>query len=290
MAPGHIEAITLTNVDRLHPSARRSLFWQMAESANSGDQQVSADRVLGIPAADRINGGHAEVEDPMLEKEAWLNSVIYEWGMCGYTVSENEFSPAVATVLFAPPLYMPKSRTMAAGPVSPDAVLLSSLHIQPEYLGLGYEGALITAVVHNLAARGVKAVEAFGCSGGGEVADQQPGLGELSLAVSVDDANPFDIEDSLDQAEAMIREFERAEARRACDPGTLGDIGHGSGDLPQTRVLFNAGFTVVKPHQRHPRLRLELDGDWDWSAAVGEALDHLAATQMAEALLAQLNP
>lgn len=289
MAPGHIEAITLTNLDRLHPDAQRSLFWQMAKLPEQDPGEISADRVLGIPGPER-RGGAREVEDRLLEKESWLNSVTYEWGLCGFTVSEDEFSPAVATVFFAPPLYMPTSRTMPAGPVSPDAVLLSSLHIHPEYLGLGYEGALITAVVHNLAARGVKAIEAFGCSGDGEDTETAADTGNLSFDATLDDdANPFAIQDSLDQAEAMIREFERAEARRGCAPGTLGDVGHGAGDVPQTRMLLNAGFTVVQPHQRHPRMRLELDGDWDWSAAVGEALDHLAATQIAEALLAQLN-
>lgn len=51
---------------------------------------------------------------------------------------------------------------MPTGPVSADAVLLTTMQVAPEFSGEGLGRALAQAVVKDLTRRGVKAVEAFG--------------------------------------------------------------------------------------------------------------------------------
>lgn len=46
--------------------------------------------------------------------------------------------------------------------------------------------------------------------------------------------------------------------------------------------LEDVGFTVVAPHHRFPRLRLELDSDHFWKEDVERALDQLLAAASVE--------
>lgn len=46
--------------------------------------------------------------------------------------------------------------------------------------------------------------------------------------------------------------------------------------------LDQSRFALVAPHQRYPRYRLELDGDWQWQASVEAALDQLLQSALAE--------
>jgi GNAT superfamily N-acetyltransferase len=51
---------------------------------------------------------------------------------------------------------------MPTGPVSADAVLLTTMQVMPEFAGEGLGRSLAQAVVKDLTRRGVKAIEVFG--------------------------------------------------------------------------------------------------------------------------------
>ena len=51
---------------------------------------------------------------------------------------------------------------MPTGPVSADAVLLTTLQVMPEFSGEGLGRMLVQAVAKDLTRRGVKAIEVFG--------------------------------------------------------------------------------------------------------------------------------
>lgn len=122
-----IEPVSLTNV---HPACLRSAFWEAGSA----------------------------VSDIRLTKELWLTSTLLDYGTCGFSI------PDVATILFAPPSLVPGAAEMSAGPVSPDAVLISSLFTSR--ISEGISAVLIDACVSHLLAADVTAVEAFGWRSG----------------------------------------------------------------------------------------------------------------------------
>jgi GNAT superfamily N-acetyltransferase len=135
----HAAPITLDNLDDLPKRCRRCVFWELSES-------------LGRQA---VEFGAVE-----LEKEAWVSELLLEWGSCGRIVHVGG-APA-GYVMFAPPSAVPRAAEMPTGPVSADAVLLTTMHVMPEFAGEGLGRMLAQAVVRDLTRRGVKAVEAFG--------------------------------------------------------------------------------------------------------------------------------
>lgn len=131
--------VTLDNVDDLPRRCRKCVFWEL--------DPVSRERAL-------------DVGDPALEKEAWISATLLEWGSCG-KIAYVDNVPA-GFVLFAPPLYVPRSVAFPTSPVSADAVLLMTAHIIPEFSGGGLGRMLIQGIAKDLTRRGVKAIEAFG--------------------------------------------------------------------------------------------------------------------------------
>lgn len=306
MSPGFIGPIDLANRRTIHPDTMRSLFWevepeQAAWAIGDGPDETpdagpvaNPNRVVGNPWRKMGLQGHSQgprgtaagrgrsgaddgSQDPLapgsadnrtragmdaeLEKELWLNRVRVDWGACGLSMSEATGKGVMATLLFVPPRFAPTSRRMPTGPVSADAVMLTSLHIDPIMADQGIEESLVNAAVTHLAGRGIRAVEAFGCSGDGD-----------------DDANLIPRED-MSLTESILHAVDAPRTPHRCESTALGAINHGAGDVIPTRVLINSGFTVVAPHQTHPRLRRELDPDLDWAAAVSDALDQLVAAQ-----------
>lgn len=122
-----IEPVTLKNV---HPACLRSAFWEAGPN----------------------------VDDIRLAKEMWLTSTLLDYGTCGFSI------PNVATILFAPPSLVPGSSFMNAGPVSPDAVLITSLFTSR--LSEGVSSLLIDAALAHLFSLDLPAVEAFGWRSG----------------------------------------------------------------------------------------------------------------------------
>lgn len=131
--------ITLDNLDDLPRRCRRCVFWEL----------------------DPVSGERArEAGDSALEKEAWVSSVLLEWGSCG-KIMYVDGVPA-GYVLFAPPHYVPRSVAFPTSPVSADAALLMTAHILPEFVGGGLGRILVQGVAKELVRRGLRAVEAFG--------------------------------------------------------------------------------------------------------------------------------
>lgn len=220
-----ITPLQLDAFEQLPKHARRCVFWEV----------------------DPATLGQAEhLADPVFEKEAWLSMVMLEWGSCGQVAMAVPAEcgpsepPCLGYVLYAPPSAVPRARRFPTAPVSADAVLLTSMGVEP---GRGTEDLpynLIAQVVDELVRRGVRALEAFG---------------------RTEDVAELLEERTADPALAPVLE-------------TLGDC---SVDrcVIAADFLRDAGFTVVAPHRYFPRLRLELDKNLGWKAEVEAALDRL---------------
>lgn len=132
-------SVTLDNLDDLPRRCRRCVFWELDPVARQRAEEAG---------------------DTAMEKEAWLSSVLLEWGSCG-RIAYVEAVPA-GYLLFAPPAYVPRSAAFATSPVSADAVLLMTGHVLPEFAGRGLGRILLQNVARDLTRRGVRAIEAFG--------------------------------------------------------------------------------------------------------------------------------
>ncbi|APU18044.1 MULTISPECIES: GNAT family N-acetyltransferase [Actinoalloteichus] len=138
-----VVGITLDNLHELPKQCRRCVFWELAPHIREQAEEF----------------GQTE-----FEKEAWISSVLLEWGSCGRLVRVGGVPAGYA--LYAPPSAVPRSGTFPTSPVSADAVLLTTLKVMPEFADTGLGRLLVQAVAKDLTRRGVKAVEAFGYSDG----------------------------------------------------------------------------------------------------------------------------
>jgi hypothetical protein len=134
-----LASITLDNLDDLPSRCRRCVFWEL----------------------DPVGFARAHEEgDPALEKEAWISSVLLEWGSCG-KIAYVDGVPA-GYMLYAPPHLAPRSVAFPTSPVSADAVLLMTAHVLGEFAGGGLGRMLVQGAAKDMTRRGVKAIEAFG--------------------------------------------------------------------------------------------------------------------------------
>jgi len=131
--------LTLDNLGDLPPRCRRCVFWEL--------DPVAGQRAQSTGVGD-------------LEKEAWVSGTLLDWGSCG-KIAYVDGVPA-GYVLFAPPRYVPRAFAFPTSPVSPDAVLLMTGHVVPEFLGAGLGRMLVQSLAKDLTRRGVRAIEAFG--------------------------------------------------------------------------------------------------------------------------------
>lgn len=98
------------------------------------------------------------------EKEAWVSTVLLEWGSCGRVLYVDE-EPA-GFVLYAPPVYFPGSASYPTAPVSEDAVQLATAQVFEGYGDGGLGRLLMQVMARDLLKRGdVRAVECFGVHG-----------------------------------------------------------------------------------------------------------------------------
>jgi hypothetical protein len=195
--------VTLDNLDDLPPRCRRCVFWEL--------DPVSQARAI-------------ETGDPALEKEAWVSSILLEWGSCGKILYVDGI-PA-GYMLYAPPGYVPRSFAFPTSPVSADAVLLMTAHVIPEFAGGGLGRVLIQGLAKDLTRRGAKAIEAFG---------------DLNW--------------------------------------------NGPSCTVPADYLLAVGFKTVRPHNRFPRLRLELKTALSWREDVEVALERLLGSMTPERAL-----
>jgi hypothetical protein len=227
-----ISPLRLDGFEQLPKHARRCVFWELDPHTLAGGQ----------------------LADPEFEKEAWLSMVMLEWGSCGQVAAdetddgdaEDKDQPAAGFILYAPPRAVPRAGRFPTGPVSADAVLLTTMGTEPgrpEQLST----MLVGRVVDELVRRGVRALEAFGRTAAAAVSaatDPQPRVQEAITS--------------------------------------LGDCSFDSCMMSE-QFLLDAGFTVVAPHRYFPRLRLELDRGLGWKAEVEAALDRLLeSTRLAQ--------
>lgn len=221
-----IKPLRLEAFEQLPKHARRCVFWEVD------------------PA---ILGSGDYLPDPEFEKEAWLSMVMLEWGSCGQVAakapaaegSDGDEEPCLGYILYAPPRAVPRAQRFPTGPVSADAVLLTSMGTEPGYVD-GLPHSLITQVVSELVRRGVRALEAFGRTA------------EATELLDADIVDP--------------------ELQPAVE--ALGDCSFEQCMIPAD-FLLDVGFTVVAPHRYFPRLRLELDKGLGWKAEVEAALKQL---------------
>jgi hypothetical protein len=220
-----ITPLRLEGFEQLPKHARRCVFWEVDPGTLGNDDRLA---------------------DPEFEKEAWLSMVMLEWGSCGQvaTVAPADCMPGdppcLGYVLYAPPGVVPRAHRFPTAPVSADAVLLTSMGIEPSALSDDLPYSLVTRVVDELMRRGVRALEAFG---------RTDAINELTEQPTTDP----DLRPVLD---------------------ALGDC---SLDrcIIAADFLQDVGFMVVAPHRYFPRLRLELDKGLGWKAEVEAALERL---------------
>ena len=234
-----ITPLRLEAFEQLPKHARRCVYWEVDPSTLRADDHLS---------------------DPEFEKEAWLSMVMLEWGSCGQMAVDCRDSEMMAGdddpetlgpgdhaclgyAFYAPPGAVPRARRFPTGPVSADAVLLTSLGVEAGQDAEGLSRHLIASVVGDLVRRGVRALEAFGRTAEvTELLDPQLVSPELRPVVEV-----------------------------------LGDCSVDQCVL-DADLLQDAGFVVVTHHRYFPRLRLELEQGLGWKADVEAALERLLET------------
>lgn len=220
-----ITPLRLEAFDQLPKHARRCVFWEV-DPATLGESDHLA--------------------DPEFEKEAWLSMVMLEWGSCGQVATaaqadgaEGE-SACLGYAFYAPPRTVPRAHRFPTAPVSADAVLLTSMRVEPGPAADELPYSLIERVVDELVRRGVRALEAFG---------RTEAVAELAGLASTDPE--------------LLPVLE-----------VLGDCS-AEQCVIDAEFLLGAGFIVVAPHPYFPRLRLELDKGLGWKAEVEAALERL---------------
>ena len=231
-----ITPLRLEAFEQLPKHARRCVFWEVDPSTLQGSG----------PKQDHL-------ADPEFEKEAWLSMVMLEWGSCGqlavacapeqadFTASASSGDEAcLGFAFYAPPRAVPRAALFPTGPVSADAVLLTTVGVESGDDGDGLTRALMAAVIGDLVRRGVRALEAFGRTAAAtELTD--PRLVSADLSPAIETLGDCSVEQCI------------------IDADFLGDV----------------GFQVVAPHQYFPRMRLELEQGLGWKADVEAALERL---------------
>jgi hypothetical protein len=230
-----IAALRLEAFEQLPKHARRCVFWEVDPATLGDDDHLS---------------------DPEFEKEAWLSMVMLEWGSCGQmafsapagaridSTDDDADCACLGYAFYAPPGAVPRAQLFPSGPVSADAVLLTSLGVEQ---GQGCEGlpqSLIVAVVADLVRRGVRALEAFGRT---------------------------DAADELGDPRAVATELKPVvEALGDCSAEQC---------ILDANFLEDVGFVEVSKHRYFPRYRLELESGLGWKAGVEAALERLLESE-----------
>lgn len=124
--------------DLPHP-CRACLFWEL--------DPVRRARLCGEEAAE--------------EKEGWVSEVLREWGSCGQVALVDD--TVVGYAVYAPAAFVPGAATFPTAPISPDAVQLTTVYVDPDHAGGGIGRLLVQGMARDLIKRGgFVAVEAFG--------------------------------------------------------------------------------------------------------------------------------
>jgi len=118
---------------------------------------------------DPVRRNRLSAEERAAEKEAWVSTVLREWGGCGQVALVDDH--VVGFAMYAPPAFVPGASTLPTAPVSPDAVQLTTVYVDPGHAGGGLGRMLVQGMARDLVQRGAAgAVEAIG-----ENRDRPPG-------------------------------------------------------------------------------------------------------------------
>lgn len=129
--------LTLDHLEELSAPCRSCLFWEL--------DPVRRERTT----------------DACADKDAWVSEVLREWGSCGRVILVDEVP--VGYAVYAPDAFLPGAAAFPTAPVSPDAVLLTTVHVEPAYRGGGLARMLVQGMARDLVQRGgIAAIEAFG--------------------------------------------------------------------------------------------------------------------------------
>jgi GNAT superfamily N-acetyltransferase len=145
------------------------------------DHLAELDEDLSAPCAtclfwqlDPVSRARVPAAEAAGEKEAWVSEVLREWGSCGRVALVDD--RGVGYVVYAPPAFLPGAGAFPTAPVSPDAVLLSTVWVHPDHRGGGLGRMLVQGMARDLITRGgIRAVEAFGTT--------TPGIGSCLAPV-----------------------------------------------------------------------------------------------------------
>ena len=130
--------LTLDHLAHVSEPCRSCLFW-------------SSDAVSRSRLAD---GEQTEA------REAWVSWVLREWGSCGRVALVD--GKVVGHAIYAPVAFFPGTAAIPTAPPSPDAVLLSTVYVDPSARHGGVGRLLVQGMARDLVQREITAVEAFG--------------------------------------------------------------------------------------------------------------------------------
>ncbi len=130
--------LTLDHLAELDDHVRSCLFWQL----------------------DPVSRSRIEEGQRAAELEAWVSEVLREWGSCGRVLLVDDATVGMA--LYAPARFFVGAMTMPTAPVSPDAVLLATVYVEPQHRGGGLGRMLVQGTARDLVERKIQAIEAFG--------------------------------------------------------------------------------------------------------------------------------
>lgn len=185
----NIRAVTPSTMHMVEPEAATDMFWQT--------DKITA---VVLDSESREERNLREV-DEKFDKQIWIQNTHLKWGICGYTAfvdnGDSGSNPVpAATVFFAPIKYLPGAHKLPTGPVSADAILLTTVHVSDAYMGLYLEHQLIDTVITEATRRGVKAIEAFA-----RAEDFDDSIVERAISLETDSANRTHDKGRLDLAE-----------------------------------------------------------------------------------------
>ena len=130
---------------------------------------LTVDRLAELPGRcqsclfwelDPVRRQRVPPEEAAEEKEGWVSGVLREWGSCGRVALVDD--QVVGYVIYAPTAYVPGIDSFPTAPVSPDAVVMTTVYVDPAHTGGGIGRLLIQGMARDLIRRGgIRAVETF---------------------------------------------------------------------------------------------------------------------------------
>ncbi|NMO02583.1 hypothetical protein HH308_15315 [Gordonia sp. TBRC 11910] len=150
-----IVRLDLPGFENLPSHTRRCVYWEV--------DPATVEQSLATPMFADAASTTTAIFESEFDKEAWVSGLLLEWGTCAQLAVESTLQTVVGTAFYAPPARVPRASHFPTSPVSPDAVLLTSITAEAGFA----EAApiLLDAVVSDLMQRGVRAIEAFGIIG-----------------------------------------------------------------------------------------------------------------------------